>query len=83
MSYEVSLLRIVYYVRSSKPKPSDYELSEIRQELLGLGERIGQVGTGLLEEIITRDIWTKTYLLHDNLEGLRKLIFAQYARYDI
>ncbi|ESW05115.1 hypothetical protein PHAVU_011G153200 [Phaseolus vulgaris] len=36
------------------------------EELLELGERIGNVGTGLLDEIIARQMKTKTYLLPNN-----------------
>ncbi|XP_068465228.1 probable E3 ubiquitin-protein ligase ZFP1 [Phaseolus vulgaris] len=36
------------------------------EELLELGERIGNVGTSLLDEIIARQIKTKTYLLPNN-----------------
>ncbi|KAL9297899.1 hypothetical protein ACSQ67_023795 [Phaseolus vulgaris] len=36
------------------------------EELLELGERIGNVGTRLLDEIIARQMKTKTYLLPNN-----------------
>ncbi|XP_068464822.1 probable E3 ubiquitin-protein ligase ZFP1 [Phaseolus vulgaris] len=36
------------------------------EELLELGERISNVGTGLLDEIIARKMKTKTYLLSNN-----------------
>jgi len=55
-------------------KLNDYEkvywlTLHIRQELLGLGDRIGHVGTSLLDKIIARQMRTKTYILLDNLEG--------------
>ncbi|XP_068494898.1 uncharacterized protein [Phaseolus vulgaris] len=39
------------------------------EDLLILGERIGNVERGLSEEIIARQMVTKTYLLPNNLEG--------------
>ncbi|KAK7333494.1 hypothetical protein VNO80_30268 [Phaseolus coccineus] len=39
------------------------------EELLVLGERIGNVERGLSEDIIARQMQTKTYLLPNNLEG--------------